>query len=41
VWFEQENIMITLQTNSQPAADADKFHDVLGTIYQIVRDDAK
>jgi D-alanyl-D-alanine carboxypeptidase len=41
VWFEQENIMITLQTNSQPAADADKLHDVLGTIYQIVRDDAK
>jgi D-alanyl-D-alanine carboxypeptidase len=41
VWFEQENIMITLQTNSQPAADADKLHDVLGTIYQIVRGDAK
>jgi D-alanyl-D-alanine carboxypeptidase len=41
VWFEQENIMITLQTNSQPAADADKLHDVLGTIYQIVRDDTK
>ena len=41
VWFEQENLMITLQTNSQPAADADKLHDVLGTIYQIVRDDAK
>jgi D-alanyl-D-alanine carboxypeptidase len=41
VWFEQGNIMITLQTNSQPAADADKLHDVLGTIYQIVRDDAK
>jgi D-alanyl-D-alanine carboxypeptidase len=41
VWFEQENIMITLQTNSQPAADADKLHDLLGTIYQIVRDDAK
>jgi len=41
VWFEQENLMITLQTNSQPAADADKLHDLLGTIYQIVRRDAK
>jgi D-alanyl-D-alanine carboxypeptidase len=41
VWFEQQNLMITLQTNSQPAADADKLHDLLGTIYQIVRDDAK
>jgi D-alanyl-D-alanine carboxypeptidase len=41
VWFQKENIMITLQTNSQPAADADKLHDVLGTIYQIVRDGAK
>lgn len=41
VWFEKENVMITLQTNSQPAADADKLHELLGTIYQIVRDDAK
>ena len=41
VWFQKENIMITLQTNSQPAADADKLHDVLGTIYQIVRDGAQ
>jgi D-alanyl-D-alanine carboxypeptidase len=41
VWFEQENLMITLQTNSQPATDADKLHELLGTIYQIVRDDAK
>ena len=41
VWFEHENLMITLQTNSQPAADADKLHDLLGTIYQIARDDTK
>jgi D-alanyl-D-alanine carboxypeptidase len=41
VWFEEKNIMITLQTNSQPAADADKLHDLLGTLYEIVRDDAK
>ena len=37
VWFERENLMITLQTNSQPAADADNLHDLLDTIYQIVR----
>jgi D-alanyl-D-alanine carboxypeptidase len=37
VWFEAENLMITLQTNSQPAANEDKLHDLLGTIYQIVR----
>jgi D-alanyl-D-alanine carboxypeptidase len=41
VWFDHENLMITLQTNSQPAAGADKLHDLLGTIYQIVRDDAR
>jgi D-alanyl-D-alanine carboxypeptidase len=41
VWFERENMMITLQTNSQPAADADKLHDVLGTIYQILESDLK
>lgn len=41
VWFEQENLMITLQTNSQPAADADKLHELLGTIYQIVGGTAK
>jgi D-alanyl-D-alanine carboxypeptidase len=41
VWFEKENLMITLQTNSQPAAEADKLHDLVGTIYDIVRDDAK
>jgi D-alanyl-D-alanine carboxypeptidase len=41
VWFEKENLMITLQTNSQPAAEADKLHDVLGTIYQILEGAAK
>jgi D-alanyl-D-alanine carboxypeptidase len=41
VWFEKQNLMITLQTNSQPAPDADKLHDVLGTIYRILQDDAK
>ena len=41
VWFEKENLMITVQTNSQPAADADKLHDLVGTIYQIVGAQAK
>jgi len=33
--------MMTLQTNSQPAADADKLHDLAGTLHQIVSNDAK
>jgi D-alanyl-D-alanine carboxypeptidase len=41
VWFEKENLMITLQTNSQPAAEADKLHELVGIIYSIVRDHAK
>jgi D-alanyl-D-alanine carboxypeptidase len=41
VWFERENLMITLQTNSQPAADADKLKDVLGTIYEIVKGETR
>jgi D-alanyl-D-alanine carboxypeptidase len=41
VWFEKENLMITVQTNSQPAADADKLNEVLGTIYHIVQGEAK
>jgi D-alanyl-D-alanine carboxypeptidase len=41
VWFEEDNLMITLQTNSQPAAEADKLHDLVGVIYEIVRVDAK
>ena len=41
VWFERENLVITLQTNSQPAAEADKLHELVGVIYSIVRDDAR
>ena len=41
VWFERENLVITLQTNSQPADEADKLHELVGVIYSIVRDDAK
>jgi integrase/recombinase XerD len=41
VWFERENLVITLQTNSQPAPEADKLHELVGVIHSIVRDDAK
>ena len=41
VWFEKENLMITLQTNSQPAGDADKLNALLETIHQIVEIQAK
>jgi D-alanyl-D-alanine carboxypeptidase len=41
VWFEKESLMITLQTNSQPAADNDKLKDVLGTIYEIVKSETR
>jgi D-alanyl-D-alanine carboxypeptidase len=41
VWFEKQNLMITLQTNSQPAADADKLNVLAGTLYRIVGTEAK
>jgi D-alanyl-D-alanine carboxypeptidase len=41
VWFDKQNLMITLQTNSQPAADADKLNVLAGTLYQIVGNEAK
>lgn len=41
VWFEKENLMITVQTNSQPANDANKLSDVVAAIYAIVRREAK
>jgi len=36
VWFPEKNMMITLQTNSQPPPGTDKLHELLGTIYKIV-----
>ena len=41
VWFEKENLMITLQTNSQPPADADKLSEAVTAIYEIVRGGAE
>ena len=41
VWFEKENLLITLQTNSQPAEHADKLDVLLQTIHQIVESQAR
>lgn len=40
-WFEQENLMITLQTNSQPAAATDELSHLVVTIHDIVQGEAK
>lgn len=36
VWFEKDDIVITVQTNSQPAPGEDLLHDVVLRLYQIV-----
>jgi D-alanyl-D-alanine carboxypeptidase len=36
VWFKKKNLMITLQTNSQPDAQVDTLKDLLTTVYSIV-----
>jgi D-alanyl-D-alanine carboxypeptidase len=41
VWFEKENLMITLQTNSQPAGDEDELSHLVITIHDIVHDEPK
>jgi len=41
VWFGRENLMITVQTNSQPAADSDKLSEIVETIYGILGGQAK
>ncbi len=41
VWFEKENLMITLQTNSQPAGDADKLNQLVMTLHDIIQSNAK
>jgi hypothetical protein len=38
VWSEPKNLTITLQTNSQPAADGDQLNVLLETIQQIVKE---
>jgi D-alanyl-D-alanine carboxypeptidase len=41
VWFEKENLMLTVQTNSQPADNANKLSELAAAIYAIVRREAK
>jgi D-alanyl-D-alanine carboxypeptidase len=41
VWFEKENLMIALQTNSQPAGDTDKLDVLMERIHQIVQSQAR
>ncbi len=41
VWFEKENLMITVQTNSQPSDEANKLSAAVAAIYEIVRREAK
>lgn len=37
VWFAQDDILITVQTNSQPADGMDRLHDAVIAIYEAVR----
>jgi D-alanyl-D-alanine carboxypeptidase len=37
VWFADEDLMITVQTNSQPPDGTDKLHDAVGALYEIVK----
>lgn len=41
VWFADENLMITVQTNSQPAEDENKLSDAVAAIHRIVRGGAE
>jgi D-alanyl-D-alanine carboxypeptidase len=37
VWFADEDLMITVQTNSQPPEGTDKLHDAVAALYDIVK----
>jgi D-alanyl-D-alanine carboxypeptidase len=37
VWFAQDDILITVQTNSQPAEGMDRLHDAVIAIYESVK----
>ena len=38
VWFEDDGILVTVQTNSQPDEAVDKLHDAVTAIYAAVRE---
>ena len=37
VWFAEDDILITVQTNSQPAEGMDRLHDAVTAIYEAVK----
>ncbi len=37
VWFAGEDLMITVQTNSQPPDGTDKLHEAVSALYEIVK----
>ena len=37
VWFDDQDLMITVQTNSQPPEDTDKLHEAISALYEIVK----
>ena len=37
VWFAADNLMITVQTNTQPPEGTNKLHDAVSAIYEIVK----
>lgn len=37
VWFADEDLMITVQTNSQPPDGTDKLHEAVGALYETVK----
>ncbi len=41
MWFGKENLMITVETNSQPADGADKLGDAVAAMHGIVHGEAK
>ena len=37
VWFADQNLMITVQTNSQPPEGTDNLHEAVSALYEIVK----
>jgi D-alanyl-D-alanine carboxypeptidase len=37
VWIAAEDLMITVQTNSQPPDGTDNLHEAVSTLYEIVK----
>jgi hypothetical protein len=37
VWIADQDLMITVQTNSQPRDGTDKLHEAVSALYEIVK----